>query len=287
MQFEGALGKVVNLFGGRAARDGIVNTVALKGDRMISTNDTTGEIVDLREEKVYQLDMKKKTYTVVTFAELRKQMEDAMARAKQQAEQARREEPKPAETKPDAAPEGIRGGLLRSRRAGATRQIAGYDTKESIATVTVREKGKTLEEAGGMIMETAMWMAPEIQALKELQAFRVRYAQQVYGPVMTEAAPSMAQAMAMYPMMKDAMARFQAEGQKLSGTALSTEMKFQVQAPAAVGGRPEAGRGSRRRRSRPRPAWAGCWAASDAGWRGRSRTRRRTTRTPSRAGRRC
>ena len=80
-------------------------------------------------------------------------------------------------------------------------------------------------------METALWMAPEIQALNELQAFRIRYAQQVYGPVMTEAAPTMAQAVAMYPMMKDAMARFQTEGQKLTGTTLSTEMKFQLQAP--------------------------------------------------------
>ena len=71
------------------------------------------------------------------------------------------------------------------KESGRTRQIAGYDTKESIATVTVREKGTTLEEAGGMILEAAMWMAPEIKALEELQAFRLRYAQQVYGPVMT------------------------------------------------------------------------------------------------------
>ena len=230
VQFEGALGKVVNFFGGRAAREGVLNTVALKGDRMISTNDSTGEIVDLREEKVYQLDMKKKTYTVVTFAELRKQMEDAMARARQEAEQVRREEQKPAESKPEE-PQKEYEVDFSIKESGRTRQIAGYDTRESIATVTVREKGKTLEEAGGMIMETSLWMAPEIQALNELQAFRIRYAQQVYGPVMTEAAPSMAQAVAMYPMMKDAMARFQAEGQKLSGTALSTEMKFQVQAP--------------------------------------------------------
>lgn len=230
VQFEGALGKIVNLFGGRAAREGIVNTVAVKGDRMISTNDMTGEIVDLREEKVYQLDMKKKTYAVVTFAELRKQMEDAMARAKQQAEQTRREESKPGEAKADQ-PQKEYEVDFSVKETGRTRPIAGYDTKESIATVTVREKGRTLEEAGGMILEAAMWMAPEIKALEELQAFRVRYAQQVYGPVMREAAPSMAQAVAMYPMMTDAMARFQAEGQKLAGTSLSTEMTFQVQAP--------------------------------------------------------
>ena len=75
VQFEGALGKIVNFFGGKAAREGIVSAVAVKGDRMMSTTDTTGEIVDLKEEKVFQLDMKKKTYTVVTFAEMRKQFD--------------------------------------------------------------------------------------------------------------------------------------------------------------------------------------------------------------------
>ena len=229
VQFEGALGKVVNFFGGKAAREGIVNAVALKGDRMISTNDTTGEIVDLKEERVYELDMKKKTYTVVTFAEMRKQMEEAMAKAKKDAAEAKREQEKSEQKSTEPKKEYEIDFAVKD--SGRTRQIAGYDTKESIATVVVREKGKTLEDAGGMIMETAMWMAPEIPALKELQDFRIRYAQKVYGPMMAEAAPNMAQAMAMYPQMKDAMAKFQAEGKKLSGTPLFTEMKFQVQAP--------------------------------------------------------
>ena len=83
VRFEGALGRIVNMFGGKGAREGIVSAVALKGNRMMSTTDTTGEIVDLGEEKVYQLDLKKKTYTVVTFAELRRQMEEAMAKARE------------------------------------------------------------------------------------------------------------------------------------------------------------------------------------------------------------
>jgi hypothetical protein len=229
VQFEGALGKVVNFFGGKTAREGILSSVAVKGDRMISTNDTTGEIVDLTEEKVYQLDMKKKTYTVVTFAEMRQQLEDAMARAKKDTEQARGEQEKPEQK--SAEPKKEYEIDFSVKDTGRTRPIAGYDTKESLATVVVREKGKTLEEAGGMVMETSMWMAPEIAALKELQDFRVRYAQKVYGPMVAEAAPNMAQAVAMYPQMKDAMAKFQAEGKNISGTPLSTEMRFQVQAP--------------------------------------------------------
>jgi hypothetical protein len=230
VRFEGALGRIVNMFGGKGAREGVVSAVAVKGNRMMSTTDTTGEIVDLGEEKVYQLDMKKKTYTVVTFAELRRQMEEAMAKAKKDAEAARKEEPQTPEEEPGKEPTKEYEVDFAIKETGKTRQIAGYDTKESLATITVREKGKTIED-GGMVMDTSLWMTPEVPALKELAEFRMKYAQQLYGPLMAQAGPDMTQAMAMYPMMKDAMARFQAEGQKLSGTALATDMRFQLAAP--------------------------------------------------------
>jgi hypothetical protein len=69
----------------------------VKADRKVTMNDATGQIVDLAEEKVYDLDLRKKTYTVTTFAEIRKQMEEARRKAE---EQAAKEEPAAAE-KPD------------------------------------------------------------------------------------------------------------------------------------------------------------------------------------------
>jgi hypothetical protein len=81
VRFEGMLGRMVNLFGGRAAKDGIVRTVAVKGDRKATLDGETGQIIDLNEEKIYDLDIRKKTYTVTTFAELRRQMEEARKRA--------------------------------------------------------------------------------------------------------------------------------------------------------------------------------------------------------------
>src|SRR3989442_3915487 len=71
LELAGMIGKVVNLFGGKAAREGVTSTVAVKGDRRARLGDATGQIVDLSEEKIYDLDMKKKTYKVTTFEELR------------------------------------------------------------------------------------------------------------------------------------------------------------------------------------------------------------------------
>ena len=56
----GMVGKVFNLFGGKAAKEGIVATTAVKGNRKATMNDSTGQIIDLAEEKLYDLDMKKK-----------------------------------------------------------------------------------------------------------------------------------------------------------------------------------------------------------------------------------
>jgi len=77
VKFEGMLGRMVSIFGGRGDREGVKTAVAVKGDRKASITDTTSQIIDLKEEKIYDLDLKKKSYKVTTFAELRAQMEAA------------------------------------------------------------------------------------------------------------------------------------------------------------------------------------------------------------------
>ena len=86
VKFEGMLGRVVGMFGGRAAREGIVSTTMVKGDRKATMTDTTGQIVDLSEEKVYDLDLKRRTYQVTTFDEIRRQMREARERAEKEAQ---------------------------------------------------------------------------------------------------------------------------------------------------------------------------------------------------------
>src|SRR5438067_1780670 len=89
VQFGGALGRIVNFFGGRAAREGVTETVAVKGDRKATFKEDSGQIIDLREEQVYEVDLKKKTYKVIAFAEMRRQMEEAQKRAEENARKER------------------------------------------------------------------------------------------------------------------------------------------------------------------------------------------------------
>ena len=218
VEFGGALGRVMNIFGGKAARDGVTSTVAVKGDRKATLNEATGQIVDLREEKVYDLDIRKKSYRVTTFAELRRRMEDARKKAE---ENARKEQGKP-QAEPDKNQKQMEIDFD-VKNTGQKKAINGYDTHEVVMTVTVREKGKKLEESGGLVLTSDMWLAPRIAAMKEVAEFDLRYAKALYGSMIDGiSAEQMATAMAMYPMMKDAVAKMNAEGVKMDGTAILT-----------------------------------------------------------------
>ena len=92
--------------------------------------------------------MKKKTYRVTTFAELRRRMEEAQRKAQEEARAAERQprnrrNPRSAiRTQKEMEVDFEREGNRRRRRP-----INGFDTHEIVMTITLREKGKTLEQA--------------------------------------------------------------------------------------------------------------------------------------------
>ncbi len=216
----GMLGKMFNLFGGKAAKEGVVSTTAVKGNRKITMNDSTGQIIDLSEEKIYDLDMKKKTYEVTTFEQLRQRMREAREKAQKQASQEQgKEEKQPEKDQPQKEYEID----FSAKETGQKKQLAGYDTREVIMTVTVREKGKTLEDGGGLVMNVDSWLGPQIPALKELAEFEMKYWKQLAGPdAMGMSAEQMAMLIAMYPAFKQAADRLQKESPKLQGTPLAS-----------------------------------------------------------------
>jgi hypothetical protein len=222
VKFEGMLGRMFNLFGGKGAKEGVEGRTAVKGNRKATLNENTGQIVDLSEEKVYEIDFKKKQYTVTTFDEIRRRMHEAEERAKKEAQKEdpeRKEEPPTKEYEID----------FDVKDTGQKKAIAGYDTKNTIVTVTVREKGKTLEAAGGMVMTSDMWLGPQIPALKEIADFDMRYWKQLQGPqAAAVSAEQMAMVLAMFPMVSKAMDRMAKDADKLAGTPLESTITFEA-----------------------------------------------------------
>ena len=239
-QLGGAVGKLINMFGGKGAREGVTSTVAVKGNRKATLSDSTGQIIDLSEEKIYDLDMKNKTYKVTTFAQLRAEMEKARREAEQQAREMERETPsepeqpsQPAQKDPNQKEFEVDFDL---KNTGAARTINGFNTTQTVMTITVREKGKTLNDAGGMVMTTDMWLTKNAPSTDDIAEFDMKYAQKLYGPaVMTGAsAQDMAMAMAMYPQIKPALDKMAAEGTKVEGTAILSEMKMEAVPPGTA-----------------------------------------------------
>lgn len=220
--FEGVLGGVVRIFGGRAAREGVESTTAVKGNRKLTLNNATGRIVDLGEEKAYELDVRRKEYTVVTFAELRAQFEQAKAEARKRAESATPEEKEQMQESGKQLEFDVK-----VEETGQKKSIAGHDTREVVLTIAGREKGKTLEESGGFVLTNTMWLAPRIAALDEMYQFELRAAKAIYGEDLAADMQQMAGMMATYPAFAEMAKRMQAEGRKLQGTALSTTMVFE------------------------------------------------------------
>ena len=225
VQFAGMFGRMVNMFGGRAAREGVTSTVIVKGNRKVTRGDDSSQIIDLDEEKIYDIDLRRKQYKVTTFDELRKQMEEARKRAE---EDARRQSGRDEPAKSDEPQKEVEVDFD-VKNTGESKALNGFNTTQTVVTVTVREKGKTLEESGGLVMKTDMWMAPEQQALREVAEFDLRYAKQLYGSMFGGVSASqMAMMMAMYPMMKQAMERMQAEGANVEGTPIQTTLTFEA-----------------------------------------------------------
>ncbi len=229
VKIEGVIGRMMNLFGGKAAKEGVVSTTAVKGSRKATMNEATGQIIDLSEEKLYDLDLKKKTYQVTTFAELRRRMKEAQEKAEKDAEREQPKDEAPEKAEKAEKPEKEFEFDFEAKETGQKKQLAGYDTREVVMTTTVREKGKTLEDGGGFVMTADSWLGPEIAALKELHEFDQRYWKQLQGPdAMGMSAEQMAMVAAMYPMLKQASERLSKEGAKLQGTPLATTTTFEV-----------------------------------------------------------
>jgi len=225
VKFEGMLGTMMRMFGGKAASEGIVSTSAVKGNRKATLNETSGRIVDLGEEKVYELDIRKKEYRVTTFEELRRQIRKAQEKAEKEAQKETGEPGREPSGKDEKQKEVEID--FDVKETGQTRSLAGYDTRQVIMTLTVREKGKTLDDGGGLVVTADSWLGPEIPALKELADFEMKYWKAIAPETANISAQQMATVMAMYPMIKQAMDRLNQEKVNLKGTALATTTTFE------------------------------------------------------------
>jgi hypothetical protein len=153
MKFAGAFSK--------QAREPIQMTVSVKGDRLSTASAHHISIIDLNAETMTDVDLDKKTYAVITFAEFTRAMQQM------------------SEKMGEKTGDGSMNFKADVKQTGATRNINGFQTKETLLTLEIEGQDKKSGEKGAMTVVTDMWLAPNLPGYEEVRSFYTRMAQKL------------------------------------------------------------------------------------------------------------
>lgn len=220
MKMEGFLGGIFARMAGLGGDR--LSTLAVKGNRMAQMDPNNGSIVDLGEQKMYLLNIKNKEYQVLTFAELREQMEKAQKALQEQTKNMSQQDRDALnEAKQQVEYD------VEAKETGQRKSVAGHDAREVVVTVTVHERGKTVEESGGYVLTSDQWLA-EVPALGELMDFNQRFFKAVFEGTFTGADLRQSGMLgALIPAFTKANEKLYAEGKKFKGSAIATATTFE------------------------------------------------------------
>jgi hypothetical protein len=207
----------------RKAEDPIVSSIYIKDNRMARVSPDSIEIIDLDKETITNIDVLKKTYTVMTFEQIRQQMEAAREEMKKKQAQ------QPAPTTPAANPnqDNVKMSFdVKVRNTGAQKQVSGLDSKESILTMTMNATDQTTQQTAAMAITNDMWMVPEIPGYEQVRDFYKRMAEKM-GPMMAGIGMDMSKMLAQQqPGSNQALADMVEEMQKLDGVPVMQIMRM-------------------------------------------------------------
>ncbi len=199
----------------RQAGEPIVSTIIVKGNRMTRIGEQRTEIIDLDRETITSIDHQKRQYTVMTFEQMRQQMEKAMQKAKE-------EQQKKTPAQDTASNTDIKF-QVHVRDTGATKDVVGLRANESILTMAMDATDKTSGQTGSMAITNDLWLAPEIPGYDEVKDFYRRYAEKMRVVFNGALNPGM---LAQYPGAGQGMADMIKEMSKLKGIPVLQVMRM-------------------------------------------------------------
>ena len=216
--------KMVGHFSSESRKTGepIVSTVYLKGNRMATVNPESIEIIDLDKETITRVDVQKKTYTVMTFDQMRQQIENA----RREMEKKQAEHPGGA---PAANPNANDVKLsfdVKVRKTGAEKQVSGLTGKEAILTMTMKATDQTTQQqAGAMAITNDMWLVPEVPGYEQVREFHKRMAEKL-ASVTQGMGVDFTRMLAQNPGATDALKDMGKEMQKIDGVPIMQIMRM-------------------------------------------------------------
>ena len=178
-----AMLKVAGVFS-KQAREPIQSTISVKGDRMVHRSATHATIIDLHSQTITTVDLQKKTWSVMTFEEM-KQMLDQM-----------QQNMKNSKKDDDTTQVKFK---VSAKSTGNAKSVNGYDAKEMILKMEMEGTDQQSGQKGSMVITTDMWLTPAISGYAEMRAFHKHMAEKLNwtpGGNMFAARPEVEQGMA-------------------------------------------------------------------------------------------
>jgi hypothetical protein len=184
----------------KQATSPVTYTIMIHGGRMLRSSPHTSEIIDLDAQMMTFIDHDKRTYSMVTFKEIRDQMAKVAAKSK------------------GAQPSSSDGSQMSFNahisNSGATRQIDGQTATEALLTVTMVANSSDASAKGGMAATSEMWLVQDEPGLPEMRSFNARMAKELS---IDMASSGMASMLAAEPGGAQALAELKKEAVKMSG----------------------------------------------------------------------
>lgn len=168
--------KTVGVFSSQARHigDPIVSTIYLKDNRLANVSPDNIQIIDLDKETIIHIDVQKKTYTVMTFD----QMKQAIANARAQMQQQAANQPAQPAANPDA--QNVKMSFdVKVRNTGVQKEISGLQSSESILTMTLNATDTQTQQTGSMAVTNDMWMVPSVPGYDQVRDFYKRFAEKM------------------------------------------------------------------------------------------------------------
>ncbi len=135
----------------------------------------TANIIRLDEEKVYELDLKKKQYTEETFAEARAKFQQIQAQAAQAQSQPQQQQPSPID---ESQCEWLEP-KVDVKRNGEKATIAGLSAERMTIVASQPCKDKKTGQICEMVLTLDEWLSPEVSGRDEELKFYQAYAQKL------------------------------------------------------------------------------------------------------------
>jgi hypothetical protein len=167
MKFVGVFSKDA-----RQATQGTTSTISFKGNKM-RREDSLGqiEIIDLDGRRITQIDTKKKTYSTMTFDEMRARMEEARKKAAE--DQAKRNKEKPSQVK--IVPK------IQITPGTGSKKLLDYNAKEMKVRVDMEmtsDDPKAKGQTANMWVNSDSFIAP-VKGYDEVKHFYQRMAKEL------------------------------------------------------------------------------------------------------------